>query len=173
MKDVAREIPAVPGRGRDVTSTDHPVLYPDEHGDWVAANRGAALNKLRALRDWFEMAKLFPQMTESLCAEVQAACDEGVKAIEQRDELLAALKEARSLIRSQISDAALDEGYWPTLKPRIRALDAVIAKAEGAAPQDEDEHDSACTSCDGTGIRSFNDEYCHCSAGAIAKSEGK
>lgn len=48
----------------------------------------------------------------------------------EREELLTALKAARELIREEYRDEALADGYWPTLKPRLDALDAVIAKAE-------------------------------------------
>lgn len=49
---------------------------------------------------------------------------------EERNELLAALKSARQIIRENWRDEALADGYWPTLKPKIDDLDAAIAKAE-------------------------------------------
>ena len=49
-----RDCGAMVGEGRlyehkaqcQATLQDHPPLYPDEHGDWVAANRGAALTAM-------------------------------------------------------------------------------------------------------------------------------
>jgi hypothetical protein len=57
------------------------------------------LNKLRALRDWFEVAKLFPQITEAMAAEIEGACAAGVTAIEQRDKLLSALNQVLTILR--------------------------------------------------------------------------
>lgn len=53
------------------------------------------------------------------------------KLADQVDGLLAALKDARELIRRDYTDAALAAGCWPTVKPRVDALDAVIAQSEG------------------------------------------
>lgn len=104
-------------------SEGHPVIYPDEHGDWAAANRGAALSKLRALRDWFEVAKLFPVLTETQAAEIEQACAEGVKAIEQRDELLAVTKRIvqRAGKRAILTLSTVD----------LDELRAAIARVEG------------------------------------------
>lgn len=53
----------------------------------------------------------------------------------ERDELIAALKAARDIIREDYRDEALTDGYWPTLKPRIDAIDAVIAKTPVEPPR--------------------------------------
>jgi hypothetical protein len=61
----------------------------------------------------------------------QPSVDRFNTVVDQRDELLAALKDARQIIRDNYRDERLAEGYWPSLKPKIDALDAAITKAEG------------------------------------------
>jgi len=46
-------------------------------------------------------------------------------------EMYEALQIALKLITDSYSRIAMDEGYWPTVKPIVAQIDAALAKADG------------------------------------------
>jgi hypothetical protein len=70
------------GRDECPRPIDHPPLYPDESGDWVAANRGAPAMALRRMAAWMVVGPSGQAVLNQAAAELDRLREENRRLVE-------------------------------------------------------------------------------------------